>query len=236
MFAAASLALLLAAPPQKLQFLDVVAGTGADKIEKGDVVSIGYRGWIYSTGTEFDSSKTKAPASFKVGEGSVLKAWNEGLLGAIAGTRRVILAPPAFAYGDKISGSIPADSTLGFEVDVLRVDKKNSKSVIEIQELRSGDGPESKDGDMVSLHYTGTFLNGVKFDSSRDRNQPFQVILGEGRVIKGFEQGLRGMKAGQRRKVTIPYSLGYGEKGAGGVIPPFATIVFDLELLEIKKS
>ena len=235
MFAAAPLALLLAAPPQKLQFLDVIAGTGADKIEKGDVVSIGHRGWVYSTGAEFDSSKAKAPASFKVGDGNVLKAWDEGLIGAIVGTRRVILAPPTWGYGDKVSGNIPADSTLGFEVDVLRIDKKNTKSVIEIQELRSGDGPACKDGDAVSLHYTGTFLNGVKFDSSRDRNQPFEVTLGEARVIKGFEQGLRGMKAGQRRKVTIPYSLGYGEKGAGGIIPPFATIVFDLELLEIKK-
>ena len=128
------------------------------------------------------------------------------------------------------------DTTIGFEIDVLRIDKKGATSVIEIQNSRSGTGPGCVEGDTVSLHYTGSFLNGTKFDSSRDRNEPFVIKLGEARVIKGFEQGVRGMTVGQRRKVTIPFNLAYGKNGVGGVIPPFATLVFDLELLEIKKS
>jgi FKBP-type peptidyl-prolyl cis-trans isomerase FkpA len=99
-----------------------------------------------------------------------------------------------------------------------------------------GKGQEAKSGDTVKVHYTGTLTDGSKFDSSKDRNQPFEFTLGQGRVIKGWDQGVVGMKIGGKRKLTIPSTLGYGERGAGAKIPPNSTLLFDIELLEIVKK
>ncbi len=97
-----------------------------------------------------------------------------------------------------------------------------------------GDGREAVKGDLVVVHYTGTLTGGKKFDSSKDRNDPFSFPLGAGRVIKGWDEGVAGMKVGGTRKLTIPAHLGYGARGAGGVIPPNATLLFDVELLEVR--
>lgn len=96
-----------------------------------------------------------------------------------------------------------------------------------------GTGEVAKAGQTVSVHYTGWLTNGTKFDSSVDRGQPFSFPLGAGRVIKGWDEGVQGMKVGGKRKLTIPANLGYGARGAGGVIPPNATLVFDVELLSV---
>ena len=93
--------------------------------------------------------------------------------------------------------------------------------------------PKPKKGEMVKVHYTGMLLNGEVFDSSYARNMPIEFILGTGRVIKGWDEGVPGMKIGGTRRLTIPPNLGYGSQGAGGVIPPNATLIFDIELLEI---
>ncbi len=108
-----------------------------------------------------------------------------------------------------------------------------SEAELVIEDLRVGDGAEAKAGQTVSVHYTGTLTNGTKFDSSHDRGQPFKFPLGGGRVIKGWDQGVAGMKIGGLRKLTIPPHLGYGERGAGGVIGPNATLVFEVELLAV---
>ena len=104
---------------------------------------------------------------------------------------------------------------------------------VKIETTKPGTGEGAKDGDTLVVHYTGTLTNGKQFDSSRGRS-PFEVALGQRRVIAGWEQGLQGMKKGETRTLTIPPELGYGSKGAGAVIPPDATLVFDVELLEIK--
>lgn len=100
-----------------------------------------------------------------------------------------------------------------------------------IEELVVGEGMEACVGQMVSVHYTGWLTNGTKFDSSKDRNEPFEFPLGGRHVIAGWDEGVQGMKIGGARKLTIPPALGYGARGAGGVIPPNATLVFEVELL-----
>jgi FKBP-type peptidyl-prolyl cis-trans isomerase FkpA len=105
---------------------------------------------------------------------------------------------------------------------------------VKIETLTEGRGDPAHDGDTLVVHYTGTLVDGKKFDSSRDRHEPFAVTLGQRRVIAGWEQGLLGMKVGETRRLTIPAELGYGSRGAGSVIPPNATLVFEVELLEIR--
>jgi FKBP-type peptidyl-prolyl cis-trans isomerase FkpA len=103
-----------------------------------------------------------------------------------------------------------------------------------IEELNLGEGAEAQPGSMVSVHYTGWLTSGAKFDSSVDRNESFDFPLGRGHVIRGWDEGVAGMKVGGKRKLTIPPELGYGARGAGGVIPPNATLVFDVELLAVR--
>jgi FKBP-type peptidyl-prolyl cis-trans isomerase FkpA len=106
-------------------------------------------------------------------------------------------------------------------------------SGLKYEDLKVGTGDTADAGKIVSVHYTGWLTSGTKFDSSKDRGQPFEFPLGGGRVIKGWDEGVRGMKVGGVRKLTIPPELGYGARGAGGVIPPNATLVFEVELLKV---
>ena len=105
---------------------------------------------------------------------------------------------------------------------------------LKIEDLKVGDGAEAKAGQNVTVHYVGTLTDGTKFDASTDRNEPFTFKLGAGQVIKGWDQGVAGMKVGGKRRLTIPPSMGYGARGAGGVIPPNATLIFEVELLGVK--
>jgi FKBP-type peptidyl-prolyl cis-trans isomerase len=105
---------------------------------------------------------------------------------------------------------------------------------LEIKDEVVGKGREAKTGDTVRVHYTGTLMSGKKFDSSLDRGEPFEFKLGEGQVIKGWDQGVVGMKVGGKRKLTIPWDLAYGEAGNPPTIPPKAALKFDVELIEVK--
>src|SRR5215813_261634 len=110
----------------------------------------------------------------------------------------------------------------------------NSPTGLIVEEVVVGQGALANAGQKVKVHYTGWLTNGTKFDSSKDRGDPFVFPLGKGHVIRGWDEGVAGMKVGGKRKLTIPPQLGYGARGAGGVIPPNATLVFEVELLDVK--
>lgn len=111
---------------------------------------------------------------------------------------------------------------------------ETTASGLVIEDIRVGEGDAAEKGRQVSVHYTGWLENGSKFDSSKDRNDPFDFPLGRGYVIPGWDEGVAGMRVGGVRKLTIPPHLGYGAYGAGGVIPPNATLVFEVELLGVR--
>lgn len=113
--------------------------------------------------------------------------------------------------------------------------KVTTPSGLQYEDVKVGTGEPAESGKTVTVHYTGWLTNGTKFDSSKDRGQPFDFPLGGGRVIKGWDEGVKGMKVGGVRKLTIPPQLGYGARGARGVIPPNATLVFDVELLKVER-
>lgn len=108
------------------------------------------------------------------------------------------------------------------------------KDEFKIDDVKVGTGAEAKEGSAVKVHYTGTLKNGTKFDSSLDKGDPFDFTIGKGMVIKGWDQGVVGMKVGGKRKLTIPHELGYGERGSPPKIPGKATLLFEIELLEVK--
>ncbi len=127
-------------------------------------------------------------------------------------------------YNDKFENDAGADDMA----------EMSSESGLIYEDVSEGSGEAAVAGQMVDVHYTGWLTDGTQFDSSKSRNQPFQFPLGGGQVIRGWDEGVQGMKIGGVRKLTIPPELGYGARGAGGVIPPDATLVFEVELLALR--
>jgi len=125
---------------------------------------------------------------------------------------------------------------LPLPLTVMAADGKKieTPSGLRYVDIVEGEGPQPKKGQLVFVHYTGWLEDGTKFDSSLDRNEAFSFRIGAGRVIRGWDEGVATMKVGGKRRLTIPSRLGYGARGAGGVIPPNATLVFEIELLQVK--
>jgi len=217
---------LLLQGPAKLQIHDAQKGSGA-AAAPGDLITVEYTGKLMD-GKQFDSSKGGPAFAFTIGQGEVIQGWDKGLVGMKVGGKRHLIIPSDMAYGKAGSPpQIPADATLQFDIELLRVDKKGATPKVDIKTTQQGTGPGAKLGDQISVHYKGTYLNGTKFDSSYDRNQPFEVTVGQ-RTIKGFADGLIGIKLHEKRTVIIPGALAYGP-GGRGPIPPNMALRFDLE-------
>ena len=148
------------------------------------------------------------------------------LLGIVLGAAVVAALVAACAQSQAPSGGGGSSASGGQDVTIA--------SGLKFTDTKVGTGAEAKAGQTAVVHYTGYLTNGTKFDSSKDRGQPFSFPLGGGRVIKGWDEGVQGMKVGGTRTLLIPPQLGYGARGAGGVIPPNATLVFEVELLDLK--
>ena len=230
--------------PSGLQYEDITAGSGA-VAQSGANVTVHYTGWLHDAkaanqrGSKFDSSKDRGdPFMFELDAGNVIQGWDEGVQGMKMGGTRVLTIPSELGYGARGAGGvIPPNATLVFEVELLAV---AAAPVLEYDDVVVGSGPEAQAGQRVTVHYTGWLFDasaagnrGRKFDSSKDRRDPFKFALGAGQVIKGWDEGVQGMKVGGTRVLTIPPELGYGARGAGGAIPPNATLVFEVELLGV---
>ncbi len=232
-----------------LQFVDLKIGSGA-VVTKTNVVATNYTIWVKGDPENLyiTSSLSKSPITFTVGTGSVVfPGWEEGVTGMKLGGKRLLIVPPNLALGDQGGGDIPPKATLIMEIDLVsnqearkpaKVEDKDfttTASGLKYYDLVVGTGATPQNGQTVVVHYTGWLLDGTQFDSSVDRGQPFSFTLGSGSVIQGWDEGVLTMKVGGKRQLVVPPSLAYGSSGSGGVIPANATLVFEVELLEITK-
>ncbi len=236
--------------PSGLQFEDTEVGSGKTAMA-GQDVSVHYTGWLFVDGaktSKFDSSVDRGqPFGFELGAGRVIKGWDEGVAGMQIGGKRTLIIPAALGYGARgAGGAIPPGATLCFEVELLglaggpeaiELTLSSGANGLQFEDKVLGEGAEAKAGQRVTVHYTGWLfsagMRGKKFDSSKDRRDPFKFRLGGGEVIQGWDEGVAGMKVGGTRMLVLPPELGYGAHGAGGVIPPNATLLFEVELLAV---
>jgi|SRR5579862_3977805 len=154
-------------------------------------------------------------------------------------SQRILLVLAAFAVFGMALGcggdQKPAASTSASGPTTVTGNGTTTASGLEYWDIVVGTGATAVSGSQVKVHYTGWLISGQKFDSSLDRGEPFSFMLGAGQVIKGWDEGVAGMKVGGKRQLRIPPTLGYGAEGSGGVIPPNATLIFDVELLDVSK-
>lgn len=236
--------------PDGLIMEDFVVGKGP-AAEGDKILKIHYQGYL-TNGYKFDDSHPRGKAlEVKLAQPNMIPGFARGILGLKKGGRRRIEIPGALAYGPTGRGPIPPDATLVFLIEVedvldpppppkgpeafagAPISTKKADGGVTIEVHGKGTGSRTaKAGDTVGVHYTGTLQDGTQFDSSLTRGQPINFPLGSGRVIKGWDVGVSGMKVGELRKLRIPAAMAYGER-ARGKIPANADLVFTIELMSI---
>ena len=228
-----------------LKYSDEVIGVGSVP-KTGDKVKVHYTGTL-EDGTKFDSSRDRnKPFEFTLGVGQVIKGWDEGLSTMKPGGKRKLIIPANLGYGSRSAGKIPPNSTLIFEIELIEVmevfvdtdfslpgREKNTDSGLRMIIHKDGNGEKPVTGQTVNVHYTGLLETGFKFDSSHDRDKPFSFPLGQGRVIKGWDEAIALMSKGEKRTLIIPPELGYGSRSKGK-IPSNSTLIFEVELVDFQ--
>jgi peptidylprolyl isomerase len=224
-----------------LQYADDKEGEG-EPPDTGQFCDVHYTGWLWENGKKsekpFDSSVERGePFSFHVGKDEVIKGWDEGVATMKVGGKRELWIPPDLGYGERGAGGvIPPNATLYFEVELLARWEK-TESGLEYRDLKEGKGAKPDSGQKCQVHYTGWLWEragkGKKFDSSVG-GEPFEFAVGNGDVIKGWDEGVATMKVGGKRRLLIPAKLGYGARGYPPAIPPDKTLLFDVELVKVK--
>lgn len=233
-----------------LQYYVIEEGDG-ETAEEGQPVRIHFTFWL-EDGTRLNSSiDVGQPLTFVIGQDQVPPGLEEGVVGMRVGEQRQLVLPPELAFGEQGAGDqIPPDSTVIFEVELLEIlpggpetpaevdddDYETTESGLQYADLEEGDGAEVEAGQPVTIHYTGWLTDDTSFDSSYNRGEPFSFVPGAGQMIPGVDEGVVGMREGGRRQLVIPPDLGYGEQGAGDVIPPNATLIFMIEVLEVGET
>jgi peptidylprolyl isomerase len=245
-----------------IMYLDRNIGEG-EAVKKGDLISIHFRGWIIQDSSDYfsdwvsdttkmnyliaDSYLQRKEAKFILGDSPFIKGSVEGILGMKSGGKRIIVVPAELAYGQQGAGPIPPNTDLRVFVELLSISESVSVEMWDIADkkiletdtglkyviLEKGDGINPENGNVVTVHYSGYFEDGTKFDSSVERNEPYSFVVGNKQVIPGWDEGIRLLKKGGKVRLIIPPYLAYGSAEVGS-IPPNSTITFDVELVEIK--
>lgn len=229
---------------------DYVIGSGALAVE-GAEVSVNYTGTL-DDGTVFDTSaKRKRPYTFMLGEGRVIKGWDQGVPGMKVGGKRKLIVPAPLAYGTRPKGKIPANSQLTFELELVEavpplpppkgdevfagepIAKLDLGRGLLAEDYAVGTGRTAEQGKKVFVHYTGKLDDGTVFDSSVARKKPIHFVLGKRGVIEGWELGIEGMKVGGLRRLIIPAELGYKDRQKGK-IPPNSRLTFTIEVMDVR--
>ncbi len=231
-----------------LEVIEIVEGTGGIPTD-GDIVSIHYTGW-YLDGDEFDNTeKLGKPRRFLMGRQQLLPGLEEGVATMRKGGKRVFILPPRLAFGEAGQpGVVPPDTWVKFEVEIVDIEDGPptplpwndvgkeiivTDSGLQIVDFIVGEGEFPELGDFVVVQYSGYLEDGTLFDSTVFRGRPIEFELTADRLIVGWVEGLLSMRAGGTRKLIVPPFLGYGDEGFGKSVPPNATLIYDITLIEI---
>jgi peptidylprolyl isomerase len=245
-----------------LKYNEVKVGTGAEA-KNGDLIEIHFKGWVIKDSSDLfsdwsidstkkadliaDSYAMNQPMKIVLGTESFIKGSEEGIVGMKAGGQRTIIIPANLGYGAEGMGPIPPNSSIRVLVELVSTKEatvakmwdvdstlfKTTKSGLKYAIIKVGEGELVGKEKQATVHYSGFLLDGSKFDSSIERDEPFTFVAGVGQVIPGWDEGVQLMKKGSKARFIVPSNLAYGDRDLGK-IPPNSTLIFDVEVLDVK--
>jgi peptidylprolyl isomerase len=228
-----------------LKYCITQQGNG-DFPKAGDLVWVHYIA-KFTNDSVYDSTQDRGPLEVYLGQGQLIKGWEEGLRLLKPGGTITLIVPPHLAYGKEEKNGIPANSTLVFEIGLIQVNKgkqiepfsvdgiaiEKGKKGLKYAVVAQGSGPFAKAGDNAYVHYTGFLPDGTIFDSSRKKGDPVRITVNSQQVFEGWDMGLNMMQKGTKIKLFIPAKLAYGKDGYNNLVPPNSAIILDMEMVDL---